>query len=43
MVVADIFTNTKPVVTKVGGTALLEVVRNSRGTVKQKCAVGGRW
>jgi len=30
-----------PVVPKVGGTALLAVVRNSRGAVKEKWAVGG--
>jgi len=30
------------VVLKVGGTAPLEAVRNSRGAVKQKWAVGGR-
>jgi len=27
---------------KVGGTATLEAVRNSRGAVKQKWAIGGR-
>ena len=30
------------VVPKVGGTATLGAVRNSRGAVKQKWAVGGR-
>jgi len=31
-----------PVVPKVGGTAPLGAVRNSRGPVKQKWLVGGR-
>jgi len=31
------------VVPKVGGTAPLGAVRNSRGAVKQKWAVGGRY
>jgi len=33
----------RPVVPKVDGTAPLGEVRNSRGAVKQKWAVGGRW
>jgi len=36
------FSSTKAVVPKLGGTALLGEVRNSRGAVKQKWAVGGR-
>jgi len=32
----------KAVVPKVGGTAPLGALRNSRGAVKQKWAVGGR-
>jgi len=34
--------SSKPVVPKVGGTTPLGTVRNSRGAVKQKWAVGGR-